>query len=246
MSTEIDEVLEAASVLGLVQYQNGVLAINGSPVVITSTVADWTALQAIPKTAANDGICIYVSALKAEFTYINSIGRWVANRQIVYMNVFGTKSVPTCTIGAGITAKTVFPHGTIKIPAYMFDANTALRVMAQVRRHGTAGGTSVTCNTYIGTDNSINTDVTCHGGPLTNNDGYTLDIAPLITFGSKTSLTSSYANPDNQGTTTNDGLIEQTTKINTDVDMYINVAMNAKDTADTFDLLFLMVEIVRS
>ncbi|QOJ20364.1 MAG: hypothetical protein HRU77_06435 [Gammaproteobacteria bacterium] len=221
---------------------------TGLAVPQTNSVADWAALQAIPKSSVNDGLCIFVTAYKAWFVYMHAVGRWVTNRAVIYSQVFGTDAAPTCSLGtASLSASTPFPHGTINIPQYMLNQNSVIRIMGQIKKHGTTG--SLSPNLYLGTTNNVvSSDPSAWAGSFANTDGHTLDFCPIITFGSKTSYRTSYANPDNQGSSTNGGLLEKTSNINTDAlgGMYVNVALPAKSAGDSYDLLFLMVEIVRN
>ncbi len=250
----IIEVLKALLVLkstimklwSLVSW-NGTSFIDGSGNFITldSRVADWTALQAIPKVAVNDGVEMYVLSLRAWFIYNHALGRWQTTDQVIYSQTFGTKSAPTCSIAAGTTAAQVFPHGTINLPRYLLDAGSCFRITAWFQRHGV--GSAPVISMYLGTTNSVSTDPTVWAATFTAMDGHTLNAAPLITMMSKTNLLSSYANPDNQGASTNNGDLEKTSNIDADATngMYVNLGIAAKNTADSYDMLFLMIELKR-
>lgn len=253
----IVEVLKALLVLkttimklwSLVSW-NGISFIDGSGNFITldDRVADWTALQAIPKVAVNDGVLIYVVSMGAVFRYKHSIGRWIANCQVIYSAVFGPDSAPTCTIGAGTpSAPTLFPTGTINIPQYLLDSGSILKVTAQFRRHG--ANASIIPNIYFGTNNSAATDPSCWSATFSATDAHTLDAEFTITMTDKLKYRTQANNPANQSSSTNNGLLEKTTQINTDAanGMYFTVALpTVKNTNDTYDLLFFMIELKRT
>lgn len=233
---------------GTVTYDSatGTFYNNGVQISPTFTVADWTALNAIPQTAANDNLLVFVTGIGPNgslWRYVHASTRWVnvGSPILYYSGVFGTIASPTCTIGAGVTAATLFNTGsTISFPANMLRAGSRIRIMTELARTSGVTHAAATAVIYLGTANNA-TDPSMAGGTLTDNDGYTLNMNPKIHVADSTHVVTTYANPFSQGSTINNGVFDKTTNINTASVMYVNVGMGAKDTADIFKLLSLEV-----
>ena len=89
---------------GTVTYDpdTGTFYNNGVQISPTFTVADWTALNAIPKTAENDNLLVFVTGLGESgslWRYNHSITRWVLPSPIMlYDKVFGIKGAGTLQV----------------------------------------------------------------------------------------------------------------------------------------------------
>ena len=167
-------------------------------------------------------------------------GYWrpVGGRAQIAMQT-GTVSVPLATLSAA--GKFSLAGGDILIPAGLIAPNSKLCAMTQTRKIGTAAVASVNSRLGVGSGGQgINTDAYINGGQHANQNlgdmkanGFQLYGASktkAITGGWQTENSSSYSS-----------VVELTTNINTDADMYVSAWVTAVTSPDTVALLSLHV-----
>ena len=218
---------------------------TGLKVPQTNSVANWTALQAIPKVSSNDGLTMFVTEMGPTgmfWTYRHVIGMWcVSFPQLLYHFTFGSIANPTCVIGDSVTAATLFnPGATLKIPANMLRVGSQLRIAAEVAKTQGATHSSAIANIYFGTGGS-SADGSVAGGTLADADAHTLPMQPRIRVTDTNRVTTTYASGYSAGSSYANGISEKTTAINLAADMYVTVGMGAKAANDIYKLLLLQV-----
>jgi len=233
---------------GTVTYDpdTGTFYNNGVQISPTFTVADWTALNAIPKTAANDNLLVFVTGFGESgslWRYNHSITRWVLPSPIMlYDKVFGIKGAGTLQVTSdGSNVKTFVPASIPTIPANMLRAGSTLEIEAQVGRvSGLNDATAALIYMGKSTTSTANPAVASSG--LTKAASHVANLNPLLSFGSTTKLTTTYSvNPNGGSSSTS--IQDFTTNIDVTADMYVHVAVNTSLSGDVFELLRLAVKV---
>lgn len=227
-------------------FATGTFYNNGVQISPTFTVADWTALNAIPKTAANDNLLVFVTGLGESgslWRYNHSITRWVLpSPMMLYDKVFGIKGAGTLKVTSdGSNVKTFAPASIPTIPANMLRAGSTLEIEAQVGR--VSGLNDVTAALiYMGTSTTSTDNYTVASSSMAKAASHVANLNPLISFGSTTTLTTTNTvNPN--GGSSSQYIIDRTINIDVTANMYVHVAVNTSATGDEFELLRLAVKV---
>lgn len=233
---------------GTVTYDpaTGTFYNNGVQISPTFTVATWTDLNNIPKTAENDNLLVFVTGLGESgslWRYNHSITRWVLpSPMMLYDKVFGIKGAGTLQVTSdGSNVKTFAPASIPTIPANMLRAGSTMEIEAQVGRvSGLNGATTVII--YVGKSATSTSNSGISSSTLANTASHVCNLNPLISFGSATKLTTTYSvNPN--GGSSSASIQDYTTNIDVTADMYVYVAVNTSAAGDVFELLRLAVKV---
>jgi len=224
----------------------GQVTVNGSIVNAVNSVTDWTALQAIPQSAANDGLIIKATAIGPNgsfWAYNHSITRWLNDGPfMLYDSVFGVKGAGTLQVTSdGASAKTFVPASIPTIPANMLRAGSTMEIEAQVGRvSGLNGAPSIVI--YMGKSATSTSNSAISPATLAATASHVANLNPLISFGSTTKLTTTYSvNPN--GGASSASIQDFTTNIDVTAAMYVYVVVNTSTAGDVFELLRLAVKI---
>ena len=224
----------------------GQVTVNGTIVNAVNSVTDWAALQAIPQTAANDGLIIKATDIGPNgsfWAYNHSITRWLNDGPfMLYDSVFGVKGAGTLQVTSdGSNVKTFAPASIPKIPANMLRAGSTMEIEAQVGRvSGLNGATTPLISVGKSATSTLNSVIS--SSTLANTASHVCNLNPLISFGSATKLTTTYSvNPN--GGSSSASIQDYTTNIDVTADMYVYVAVNTSAAGDVFELLRLAVKI---
>jgi len=233
---------------GTVTYDpaTGTFYNNGVQISPTFTVANWTALNAIPKTAANDNLLVFVTGLGESgslWRYNHSITRWVLpSPMMLYDKVFGIKGAGTLQVTSdGSNVKTFALASIPTIPANMLRAGSTLEIEAQVGR--VSGLNDVTTAIiYMGKSPTSTANSAVASSSVAKTASHVANLNPLISFGSTTNLTTTYSvNPN--GGSSSASISNFTTNIDVTAAMYVYVGVNTSAAGDVFELLRLAVKV---
>ena len=219
---------------------------NGTPVVVSNSVATWADLQAIPKISAYNDLIVLVTGIGpngALFRYNHSITMWVnLHPFMLYDVVFGAKGAGTLQVSSnGASARTFAPATTPTIPAGMLRAGSTLEIEAQVGRvSGVAGASSIII--YLGTSATSTANSAIAGATLAATAAHVSNLNPMLSFSSTTKLTSTYSVNPNSGSSSA-SIQDFTTNIDTASAMQAYVVANISTTGDVFELLRLAVKV---
>ncbi|MBL8500323.1 MAG: hypothetical protein JNL77_07045 [Nitrosomonas sp.] len=211
----------------------------------TNSVANWTALQAIPKVAGNDCLTVFVSGMGPIgmfWTYRHITGMWhVPFPQLPYNLFFGSIASPACVIGDGVTVATLFNTGiTLKIPANMLRVGSQIRIVAEIAKTQGAAHSSAVGTIYMGTNGSAS-DSSVAAGTIADADKSTLPMQPRIRVVDTGRITTTYSSGYSAGGSGVDGILDKTTGIAIGSDMYVTVGIGTKAVNDVYKLLMLQV-----
>lgn len=233
---------------GTVTYDpaTGTFYNNGMQISPTFTVADWTALNAIPKTAENDNLLVFVTGLGESgslWRYNHSITRWVLpNPIMLYDKVFGAKGAGTLQVTSDGTNAKNFAVATIPtIPANMLRSGSTIEILAQVGRVSGVNA-APTIIIWLGTSATFNSNSAVSPSTLTATATHVANLNPMLSFSSTTKLTSTYSLNPNSGSSSA-SIQDFTTNINTTAAMYVYVGVNTSAAGDVFELLRLAVKV---
>jgi len=228
----------------------GYTEVNGTALSPTYSVADWTALQALSMTSADDNLIALVETIGNNsngtlFRYKHSITRWVNLHpfELFYENYAASDN--GIAIPTGVTAATLFaPAATPTIPAGLLRASSKIEINAQIARYSGVNA-NCTCIMYLGTAGSAaDSDVSAVVIALTGST-HAIGMNPIINFITTTTLITTYDQSIGRDVSTTAFTKDKNTNINTAADMYVKVGMSAKNTNDAFKLTSLSVRIVR-
>lgn len=153
-------------------------------------------------------------------------------RVMLYEKVTDSLATPLAVLSAtGIFA---LPGGAPKIPAGMITPQMKVCVMTQYRKFGTAASASV--NSKLGTTGTIVDQYIC-GGSIANNNLGDIKANGFAFFGSSTTkYVSGGWQPENSGSY-GGAIIEVSTNINTQVDMWVTPAVTLLTSPDSIGVL---------
>ena len=150
---------------------------------------------------------------------------------------FGTLAAPETTddseAPSGVTSHT-YTNISKLIPANLFAAGDSLEVFAWFRKSGSAGAFTPVYS--VGTNNVIASDSLFYDLPA---GAPAVDIEPhgRIKFLTTTAAIAKRANDVEAASGSVNRLIDMTAGINLASDMYVNIGINSKNTADTVYLV---------
>ena len=217
----------------------------GTSISPTRTVADWTALQAIPKVVGNDCLTVFVTGMGPIgmfWTYRHSTRMWhVPFPQLLYNLYFGSNASPTCTIGNGVTVATLFNIGTTaRIPANMLRVGSQIRVGAEVTKTWGATHGSAVATIYMGTNGS-SADSSIAAGTMADADNQAMPMQPRVRVVDTGRIITTYSTGYSTGGSGTGLIPDKTVGIAIGSNMDITVGMGIKAVNDVYRLLMLQV-----
>ena len=198
------------------------------PNIVTNTWANRPAANSVPIGTE------FVATDYANQKFISDGTYWrpAQGRVQIYAKVTESLATPLAVLSAtGIFA---LPGGAPKIPAGMIIPQMKVGVCTQYRKYGTAASASV--NSKLGTTGTFTDQYIC-GGSIANNNFGDMKSSGFAFFGNATNRhTSGGWQPENSGSY-GAAVIEVTTNINTQADMWVTPAATALTSPDTIGVL---------
>lgn len=220
--------------------------VDGVAISQTYTVADWTALNAIPKVAANDNLIVLVTGLGENgslWRYNHSLGRWVITTPfMLYDKTFGAKGAGTNQVSSdGVNEKKFTLASTPAIPAGMLRAGSSLEVICEV---GRVSGivASVVSKVWLGTSATFTSNSAITVSTIAATAAHVSCMMPQLQFPATNKITTTYTVNPNGGSSSS-SIQDFTTLIDTTAAMYFYPAVGISAVGDVFELLRFSVKV---